>query len=150
MGRTDAIPRWLRRTGIEVLGWLLIVAGVLALVLPGPGLLTVAAGLVVLSLRYKWAKRLLIPIKARALMLATKGVQTWPRIIFSALGALAIIITGIIWGVRPPVPGWWPVSEWWWLVGGWNTAITLMASGVLALALIAYSFRRYRSPRSAV
>jgi hypothetical protein len=81
MGRTDAIPSWLRRTGIELLGWGLIAVGLAALVLPGPGLLALAGGLVVLSLRYAWAKRLLVPIKVEALKIVEKEVQTWPRIV---------------------------------------------------------------------
>lgn len=137
-------PLWLRRVGIELLGWGLIVIGLAALVLPGPGLLTVTVGLIVLSWRYAWARRVVVPVKARAMMLATQGVQTWPRIILSSLGALVIIALGIVWGIRPSPPAWWRFDDWWWLPGGWNTAVTLMASGVLALGLIVYSFHRFR------
>lgn len=138
------IPPWLRRTGIDVLGWSLIAVGLVALVLPGPGLLTLTTGLVVLSLRYAWAKRLLVPIKTRALRLAIKGVQTWPRIVFSTLAGFSLIALGIVWGIRPQIPSWWPVNEWWWFPGGWSTAVTLMVSGLISLFLIAYSFRRFR------
>jgi hypothetical protein len=142
------VPPWLSRAGILVLGWALIAIGLAALVLPGPGLLALTAGLVVLSLRYAWAKRLLIPIKARALKLAANSVQTWPRIIWSSLLGLALIAIGIIWGIRPAIPEWWPLSEWWWLPGGWNTAVTLMGSGVISLVLIIYSFIKFRPSRA--
>ena len=56
--RIDAIPLWLRRTGVEVLGWTLILVGVAMLVLPGPGLLAIVGGLVVLSVHNAWAKHL--------------------------------------------------------------------------------------------
>lgn len=138
------MPRWLRRVGIEVLGWLLVVLGLLALVLPGPGLITLAAGLIVLSWRYTWARRLLVPVKKRAILLARKGVETWPRIISSICGASLLLVFGLLWGLRPPMPEWWPLDDAWWLPGGWNTSITLMASGVIALALIAYSYRQFR------
>lgn len=138
------MPRWLRRVGIEVLGWLLVVLGLLALVLPGPGLITLAAGLIVLSWRYTWARRLLVPVKKRAILLARKGVETWPRIISSICGALLLVVFGLFWGLRPPMPEWWPLGDTWWLPGGWNTSITLMASGVIALALMAYSYRQFR------
>lgn len=138
--------RWMRRVGIEVLGWLLIVAGVIALVLPGPGLITLTAGLIVLSWRYTWARRLLIPVKKRAIFLAREGMRTWPRIILSTLGGVALVALGILWGLRPAKPAWWPLSAWWWLPGGWNTGITLIASGAIALGLIAYSFRKFRTP----
>jgi len=139
------MPRWLRRVGIEVLGWLLVVLGLLALVLPGPGLITLAAGLIVLSWRYTWARRLLVPVKKRAILLARKGVETWPRIISSICGGSLLIVFGLVWGLRPSMPEWWPLGDAWWLPGGWSTGITLMASGVIALALIAYSYRQFRA-----
>ncbi|AUI52499.1 Putative transmembrane protein (PGPGW) [Arthrobacter crystallopoietes] len=148
MGRTDAIPPWLRRTGIEVLGWALIAVGLAALVLPGPGLLALAAGLVVLSLRYAWAERLLVPIKTEALKIAQKEVKTWPRIVASALGGLVAIAAGILWGVRPPTPDWWAFGDRWWLSGGWIVGSTLIVSGLVALALMTYSFRKFRLTRT--
>ncbi|GAA3676344.1 hypothetical protein GCM10023081_13290 [Arthrobacter ginkgonis] len=50
----------------EATGWLLVAAGLAALVLPGPGLLFLVAGLAVLSLRYPSAKRILVPVKAKS------------------------------------------------------------------------------------
>ncbi len=146
--RIDTIPPWLRRTGIEVLGWVLIVVGIAALVLPGPGLLAIAGGLVVLSLQYAWAKHLLIPVKTRALKIAAKEVETWPRIVAGALGGLLAVAAGIWWVAQPPVPGWWTFGEQWWLPGGWVVGLTLMASGLIALILLLYCFRRFRRPRT--
>ena len=148
---TPPVPKsssWWKRRGIEIAGWALMIFGVAALVLPGPGLLGLVAGLVLLSTRYVWAKRLLRPVKARALRLAIKSVQTWPRITVSVFGGVLLIALGIVWGLQPGVPSWWPIAERWWLVGGWATAITLMASGVVVLALLVYSFRRFRDPSS--
>lgn len=137
---------WWKRRSIEIAGWALVILGVIALVLPGPGLLGVVAGLALLSTQYAWAKRLLRPVKVKALQLAIKSVQTWPRITGSAIGGLALIAVGVVWGIQPDVPSWWPLSERWWLVGGWATASTLIVSGVGALALLVYSFRRFRDP----
>lgn len=94
--------RWVKRRAIEAAGWLLIVSGGAALVLPGPGLLCLVGGLALLSLRYAWAKRLLRPVRARAFLLASKGVQTWPRIVSSMLGGLVLVGIGIVWGVGSP------------------------------------------------
>lgn len=138
-------PAW-KRWAIEGAGWTLLILGIVALVLPGPGLLGVAAGLALLSSQYPWAKRLLHPIKARALRLATEGVQTWPRIALSVMGGLVLVAVGIVWGLHPPVPKWWPLRDQWWLLGGWTTGITLIFSGVVALGLMIYSFRRFRDP----
>ena len=136
--------RWVKRRTIEAAGWLLIVSGGAALVLPGPGLLCLVGGLALLSLRYAWAKRLLRPVRARAFLLASKGVQTWPRIVSSMLGGLVLVGIGIVWGMGSPVPRWWPLEARWWLPGGWGTGITLIASGGFAWGMIVYSFRRFR------
>ncbi len=65
-----------RRIVLEVVGWVLVVAGIAALVLPGPGLLMLFAGLVILSQEYDWAERRVEPIKVRALRGAAEGVET--------------------------------------------------------------------------
>lgn len=133
-----------RRIAIEVVGWTLVVAGIAALVLPGPGLLGLFAGLAVLSQQYEWAERRLEPVKVAAYKSAADSVQTWPRIVASCLGALALAACGVLWIASPDVPGWWPVRDSWWLPGGWGTGITLIASAIFALAVIAWSFRRFR------
>ncbi|MDK1360714.1 PGPGW domain-containing protein [Arthrobacter sp. zg-Y1219] len=139
-----ALPRWLRRVGIEVAGWALIVLGLAALVLPGPGLLAIVAGLALLSLRYRWANRFLRPVKAKAFEAAEKGVQTWPRIGFSASGAVSVMAAGILWGAWGKTPPWWPYGDALWLPGGWGTGTGLIISGLIALGLIVYSCRKFR------
>jgi hypothetical protein len=139
--------RAVRRVFLEVLGWALVIGGIAALVLPGPGLLALFAGLVLLSQQYTWAERRVEPVKERAVKAAADGVQTWPRILLSTLGVLWLIGAGVVWAVRPPAPGWWPVAERWWLAGGWAAGITLIVSGLLAGAMIVYAFRTYRKPR---
>ena len=143
---TPKSSSWWKRRGLEVVGWTLVILGVAALVLPGPGLLTLVAGLVLLATQYSWAKRMLQPVRKKALQLTIKSVQTWPRIAISVLGGLALIALGVVWGVRPVAPSWWPIEERWWLLGGWGTGITLIVSGAAALALIIYSFWRFRTP----
>ena len=130
-----------------MLGWALVAGGLAALVLPGPGLLMLFAGLALLSQQYTWAERRVEPVKERAVQAAKDGVQTWPRIVLSLLGVLWLIGTGVVWAVRPPAPGWWPVDEGWWLFGGWAAGLTLIASGLLAGALMGYAFVKYRNPR---
>jgi hypothetical protein len=138
--------RAVRRVFLEVLGWALVIGGIAALVLPGPGLLALFAGLVLLSQQYAWAERRVEPVKERAVRAAADGVQTWPRILLSALGVLWLIGAGIVWGIRPPAPDWWPVAERWWLMGGWAAGVTLIASGIIAGGMIGYAFRVYRRP----
>lgn len=133
-----------RRVLMETLGWILVVGGIAALVLPGPGLLALFAGMAILSQQYEWAERRLEPVKQRALGAAADSVESWPRIVMSVLGAFFVMAVGVVWGLRPPAPGWWPVPESWWLVGGWGAGATLIASGLIALGLVAYSYRRFR------
>lgn len=133
-----------KRFVLEGLGWLLVVAGIAALVLPGPGLLALFAGMALLATQYEWAERRLDPVRTAALKGARDGVKTWPRICMSVLFALAIIAVGITWGVGLAVPSWWPLADKYWLVGGWGTGGTLIGSGVIALAMIIYSFINFR------
>ncbi|SHF47863.1 Putative transmembrane protein (PGPGW) [Jatrophihabitans endophyticus] len=134
----------LKRVALEGLGWLLVVGGIVALVLPGPGLLAIVAGLALLSQQYDWARRRLEPAKQRALQAAADGVSTWPRILMSATGAAFLVALGVLWGLKPDVPGWWPLADSWWLPGGWGTGASLIVSGLVAAALIVYSYRNFR------
>jgi uncharacterized protein (TIGR02611 family) len=133
-----------RRIILEVVGWCLVVAGIAALVLPGPGLLLLFVGLAVLAEQYEWAERRLEPVKVLAFKAAADGVQTWSRIIASCAGAVALGACGVVWGLQPAAPGWWPLDDRWWLVGGWSTGATLILSALIALGTIVYSFRTFR------
>lgn len=139
-----------KRVVLEGLGWLLLLLGIAAIFLPGPGLLGVFAGLALLSQQYDWAARRVEPVKVRALLAAAEGVETWPRIVLSLLGVAVVAGCGALWIMKPPAPGWWPLSETWWLPGGIWTGITQIVSAVIALALIAYSYRRFHDNPEAV
>ena len=136
-------PLW-HRIALETLGWLLVAGGIAALILPGPGLLMLFAGLVILSQSYEWAEKRLDPVERAAMRAAAEGVATWPRIVMSTLGALSIIAVGVVWGIGIDVPGWWPFRDSWWLPGGWASASSLILSGFIALGLLIYSVRRFR------
>src|ERR1051326_8671728 len=90
-----------KRIVLETVGWLLIVAGIAALILPGPGLLMLAAGLVILSLEYEWAERRVEPIKKKALRGAAEGVETTFRVALSTIFALGLIACGVVWIAGP-------------------------------------------------
>jgi hypothetical protein len=132
-----------KRVLLEVVGWLLVVAGLAAIVLPGPGLLLLAAGLFVLSQQYEWAERRVDPILDRALIGAATGVESAWKVALSVLFALGLVACGVLWIQSPPAPDWWPLAESWWLPGGMATGITQIASGIVALGLIVWSYRRY-------
>jgi uncharacterized protein (TIGR02611 family) len=133
-----------KRVVVEGLGWILVVVGIAALVLPGPGLLALFAGVALLATQYEWAERRLDPVKTRALQAAADSVKTWPRILLSTAGVIWLVGLGIYWGTAPPAPGWWPVRDSWWLPGGMATAVTLVGSGIIAAAMVVYSYLNFR------
>ena len=132
-----------KRIGLEVAGWALLLIGIIAIPLPGPGLLGVFAGLLLLSQQYEWAERRVEPVKMKALLGAAQGVESWPKIIASVVAALALAGAGVFWIVGPDQPSWWPLPDWSWLPGGMWTGITQIASAIFALGFIVYSYRRY-------
>ncbi len=133
-----------KRIVLEVVGWILVVVGIAALVLPGPGLLALFAGVALLATQYEWAERRVEPVKKAALRTAADSVKSWPRIALSAFGVLWLVGFGILWVVNPAAPSWWPIDDKWWLVGGWGTGATLIGSGILVGAMVVYSYTHFR------
>lgn len=133
-----------KRVVLEGLGWILVLVGLAALVLPGPGLLALFAGVALLATQYEWAERRLEPVKQAALRAAADSVKTWPRIGLSVAGVLWLIGLGVAWGMQPGVPSWWPLRDAWWLPGGWATGASLIGSGLIAAVMIAYSYANFR------
>ncbi len=139
-----------RRILLEVVGWTLFVAGIAALVLPGPGLLMMAGGIILLSQQYEWAERRVEPIKREALKGAANSVETWPRIIATATGILLLVAAGVLWFMSPESPGWWPVADRWWLPGGKATSFTQFGSAALAVGLLVWSYRKFHGNPEAI
>jgi uncharacterized protein (TIGR02611 family) len=55
-----------RRVVVAIVGGIVVLAGLAMCVLPGPGLLTVAAGLAILATEFEWARRLLHRVRRTA------------------------------------------------------------------------------------
>jgi hypothetical protein len=143
VSRKAAVAKHSKRIVLEAIGWTLVLAGIAALVLPGPGLLAIFAGLAILSQQYEWAERRIDPVKKRALEGASDSVKTWPRIAVATAIALGIVAFGVLYVLQPAAPSWWTVSDDYWLYGGWPPGVTLILSGLFALGLIVYSYRRF-------
>lgn len=140
-------PAVIKKVAIQVAGWLLVLVGIAALFLPGPGLLALFAGMALLATQYEWAERRLEPVKQAALRTAADSVSSWGRIALSGLLIVFLVGAGIVWGLQPPVPSWWPLDAKWWLPGGWGTGGSLIASGVIAAAMLVYSYLNFRDIR---
>ncbi|MGB9012097.1 MAG: PGPGW domain-containing protein [Aeromicrobium sp.] len=143
------LSRWMGRFGAEALGWLLIPVGVVLMPAPGPGLLIVVAGVALLSRRHPWARRLLDPLRRKAVEAARYGVATWPRIALSLLGVAWLVGVGIVWWSDPDIPefsvlgvGFGPSLP----AAGWVSAVGLWVSAAAALGLLVYSIIRWRNP----
>lgn len=135
--------RTFRAIFLTVLGWLLLLAGLAAIVLPGPGLLLIVAGLAVLSNEYEWARRRVAPVRRKAFQVARAGVDNVPRILVSLLGAACLFAAAWIWWKNPKIPEIWILGPRL-PAGGWATGLGLAASGVVALGLIVYSIVVFR------
>jgi hypothetical protein len=122
-----------RRILITVAGLALCVAGIGLLILPGPGLLLLLGGLVLLANEYPWARRMTAPVRRQAMRSAAQSVASPLRIGGTALCGLALMAAGIAWILVPSLP-----------FGGPATGSSLIVSGIVLLALLVYSYRRFR------
>ena len=88
--------RSMKTVVIAVLGGLLTLAGIAALVLPGPGFVLVAAGLAVLATRFSWAKKPLDYARDKAEQGIEEVGKSPLRAIGAALAALALVVVGVL------------------------------------------------------
>ena|SRR5689334_9384397 len=72
------IKRSGKRIAVTVAGGVVILVGIAMLVLPGPGLLVIIAGLAILATEYVWAERLLRMAKERATQAKDKVLRKKP------------------------------------------------------------------------
>lgn len=143
--RKNGSWRFARKIALSVVGVLLLAAGVAGLVLPGPGLLIMFVGILVLSLEFEWAERRVDFVRDKAMEAAEYGVATWPRIVLSALGGLGVLAAGVVWIVDPAIPEIWIIGPDL-PFGGLTTGIVLIVSSLVAFVLLGYSYRRFRKP----
>ena len=70
MPQLKAVLKWIgrsaRRIVVTVVGAVLLLAGAVMIVTPGPGLVVIILGLVVLATEYAWARRALEKAGSRA------------------------------------------------------------------------------------
>ena len=64
--RSTDVVRAARRIAVAVIGSTVVAIGVLMLVLPGPGLIVLPAGLAILALEFEWARRWLTRVRAKS------------------------------------------------------------------------------------
>lgn len=130
--------RTVKHLALVTLGGLLVLLGLALLVLPGPGLLVVFAGLAVLATVFPALDRHVDLVRRQALKAAEDSVSSWWRLAGAIVTGVALIAAGIAWGVVSELP-----------FGGWPTGASVVVSGLIVLGLLAYSLRRVRRQRDA-
>jgi hypothetical protein len=138
MNYTMAAGKQVKRVTVAVLGGIVLLIGVALLVLPGPGLLLVLAGLLILASEFPALERHIDPVRDRAMKAAEDSVSSPLRIAGSVLCGLALIAAGVIWGLR--VFSWLPLP-------GWSTGSSLILSGIVLFALLGWSYKRVSERR---
>jgi hypothetical protein len=127
-----------KRVALSALGGVLVLVGVALLVLPGPGLLLVLAGLILLSRAIPSVARFVEPVRDQAMLAAEASVTSAWRIAGSVLAGLGLVAAGVVWGLG--ALSWLPIA-------GWSTGSSLILSGCIVWALLMWSYRRVHGSR---
>jgi hypothetical protein len=135
-----AAGKQVKRVTIALVGTVVLLIGIALLVLPGPGLLLVLAGLVILASEFPALERYVDPVRDRAMKAAEESVSSPLRIAGSVLCGLALIAAGVLWGLR--VFSWLPFP-------GWSTGSSLILSGIVLFVLLGWSYRKVNARRGA-
>lgn len=132
------LTRLLRRIAITVVGAMLLAAGVVLLVTPGPGIVVIALAIAVFAIEYEWARRRLREARelarSAAEKTATSQVAKASAVLFgtASLGLGGVLIfTDIL-----------PFS-------GIGTGVCVALAGLITLATTAYSIRNLKRAQSA-
>ena len=91
----------LKRFAVTLAGAALLAVGLAMMVLPGPGILLIVAGLAVLATEYVWARRLLVKARKQAADVQAAAVASPLRTAGSVVFALGLLGLGIAMLVRP-------------------------------------------------
>lgn len=125
-----------KRALVLIGGGTVLALGVALLVLPGPGLLLVLAGLLILAREFPALDRYVEPVRERAIQAAEESVTSWWRLTGSILTGLGLIGAGVAWGIVDVLP-----------FSGWSTGSGLILSGLILFALLYWSHRRVKGRR---
>lgn len=126
----------LARAAFGVSGVVLIAVGVVLLVLPGPGMLLLLAGLVLVARAVPAFARFVEPVRAKAMQGVEASVASGWRIAGSVLAGLGLIAAGVVAVAVPTLP-----------MAGWPTGVSLVLSGLILLGLLVWSHRRVHGTR---
>ena len=131
------LARFIRRIAVTAAGIVLLVAGLILLVAPGPGLVVITLALAVFATEYRWASRRLAAVRELALAAAHKAaasrVATAWAVLFG-VGALGLAGVLIFTDLLP--------------LSGAGTGAGAAIAGLTVLAGLAYNVREVRRARN--
>jgi hypothetical protein len=126
--------RLVRRVLVTIAGVAVLGLGIALLALPGPGVLVIALGFLILSTEYEWARKHFETARKTAADLADQAVAKPWSTALSILASVGLIVAGFVWGSWSALP----FSSWW--TGG-----SLIFGGLAALITIIVSIRQARA-----
>ncbi len=133
----------LKRFAVTIVGAALLAVGVAMMVLPGPGILLIVAGLAVLATEYVWARALLVRAKRQAQHVQEAAVaspmRTGGSVAFAvglvALGVVMLFVEDVAWPVLDDLAG---------IVWGPATGGILVVTGLILLTTTVITIRTAR------
>lgn len=122
------LARLFRRIAVTAVGCVVLLAGVVLLVAPGPGLVVIALALAVFAIEYEWARRRLAAVRERArsaaYQAAASRAATACAVLFG-IGAISLGVALIFTDVLP--------------LAGAGTGIGAAIAGLTVLVTLGYS-----------
>jgi uncharacterized protein (TIGR02611 family) len=99
----SAIVRFIGRSGkriaVTIAGFTVLLAGLIMMVTPGPGILGIIAGLAILATEYAWAEHMLDKAKQKAGQAAKVTTASPLRVALAVAGTVAGIAAVVLWFV---------------------------------------------------
>jgi uncharacterized protein (TIGR02611 family) len=132
------LVRLLRRIAVTVAGTVILAVGLVLLVAPGPGLLVIALALAVFAVEYRWARRHLAAVQARARSAALKAAASRFATACTVLFGIGALGLGAALACTDLLP-----------FSGVGTGLSVAVGGLTVLATMAYSVRESRRTEKA-
>lgn len=134
MSAVDSIGRSARKVVVLIVGVAVLLAGIALLPLPGPGMLVIIVGLVILATEFSWAQRWLDYAVEKAAGATTKVQGSKRGRLMLAVSGLTLISTGVVVIV---------------LFSSWLAAgISLIVAGVIGLCTLIPTVQEWIADRA--
>jgi uncharacterized protein (TIGR02611 family) len=86
-----------KRIGVTIVGFVVLIAGLIMMVTPGPGVLAIIAGLAILATEYAWAEMMLDRAKRSGKVVLDQATASPLRIALSVVLVLAGVTAVVLW-----------------------------------------------------